>query len=135
MKGILADANIRGPVDRLVRQMQTEPWAEFWNYLGLVLVHFEDIGLVPASTDLQIWQWCQTEQLILITNNRNARSPESLEATIRRLNTADSLPVFTISNLDRLRSSPIYAEKVVKKFYDYLLSIENFRGTGRLYLP
>jgi hypothetical protein len=48
--------------------MQAEPWAEFWKNLGLVLFHFEDVGLTPTSTDSEIWQRCQAEELIFITN-------------------------------------------------------------------
>ncbi len=56
MKGILADVHLGSMVEDLVREMQSEPWAEFWNYLGLTLFHFDDVGLTPTSTDLEIWQ-------------------------------------------------------------------------------
>ena len=135
MKGILADINTSGPVEYLVQQMQVEPWDEFWRYLGLVLFHFEDVGLTPTSSDLEIWQRCQTNELILITNNRNARSPDSLEIAIRLHNRPDCLPVFTIGNLDKFRTSRQYADRVLGKLYDYLMRIDGVRGTGRLYLP
>ena len=135
MKGILADVHLSGPVDDLVREMQSEPWAEFWKYLGLALFHFDDVGLTPTSTDLEIWPRCQAEQLVLVTNNRNEDSPDSLEATIRQYNTPESLPVFTIGNLDSFRLSRAYAERVLKRLYEYLLDIESVRGTGRLFLP
>jgi hypothetical protein len=109
--------------------------AEFWQYLGLALFHFDDVGLTPTSTDLDIWQRCQAEQLVLITNNRNEDALDSLEATIRRHNASDRLPVFTIGNLDQFRSSRDYAERVVQRLYEYLLDIESIRGTGRLFLP
>ena len=72
---------------------------------------------------------------MLITNNRNEDSPESLEATIRQHNTPESLPVFTIGNLDNFRLSRAYAERVLKRLYEYLLEIDSLRGTGRLFLP
>ena len=50
-------------------------------------------------------------------------------------NQADSLPVFTIGNLDRFQDSRAYAERVLEQLYDYLLRINELRGTGRLYLP
>ncbi len=71
VNGILADVNTRGLVEVLVREMQTPTWVEFWQYLGLALFHFEDVGLEEAATDLEIWQKCQERQLILITDNRN----------------------------------------------------------------
>ena len=54
MKGILADIHVSGPVEDLVREMQSEPWVEFWNHLGLNLFHFDDVGLPPTSTDVEI---------------------------------------------------------------------------------
>ena len=115
--------------------MRSGTWVDFWNHLGLAAYHFEDVGLEPNSTDLEIWQTCQSRQLIFITNNRNEDSDDSLEATIRRLNTADSLPVFTIGDLDRFRKSKEYAHNALETLYDYLLRIDEVRGTGRLFLP
>jgi hypothetical protein len=135
VKGILADANAVGYVEYLVRIMQAESWLEFWQGLGLSLRRFADVGLSTASSDRDIWLKCQSEQLILITDNRNEDSPDSLQATIRQLCAPDSLPVFTIANLDRFRRDRTYAERVVASFYDYLLRIDQVLGTGRLYLP
>ena len=135
MKGLLADVNTRGPVADLVRRMQTAPWADFWEQLHLSLFHFEDVGLTPSSTDQEIWVRCQADGLILVTNNRNARSPDSLELTIRQFNQPDSLPIFTIADLDKFRKSRQYAERVLERAYDYLLRIGEVRGTGRLFLP
>ena len=100
MKGLVADANIQGQVEYLVQRMQSDPWADCWQALGLVLRRFEEIGLSGDSTDLEVWNVCQAEQLILITDNRNLDSEDSLEATIRRNNTLESLPVFTIADLN-----------------------------------
>jgi predicted nuclease of predicted toxin-antitoxin system len=135
VKGILADVNAIGQVHALVQQMQAEPWVDFWTGLGLVLKSFEDVGLSPTSTDVEIWRTCQAEELILITDNRNQDSPDSLEATIRKHNQPDSLPVFTIGDLNKFQDSRAYAEQVLEQLYDYLLGIDELRGTGRLYLP
>lgn len=135
MKGILADHNVIGQVAYLVQMMQSEPWAEFWNELGLVLRRFDDLGLAITASDVEIWQRCQADELILITDNRNDESPESLSAAIRDLNTPTSLPVFTIADLDKFGSSREYEERVVVALYNYLLRIDEVRGTGRLYLP
>jgi hypothetical protein len=135
VQGILADIHVRGPVNDLVREMQAETWAEFWKHLGLVLYQFDDVGLTPTSTDLEIWQRCQEQQLVFITNNRNEDSPDSLEATIRKHNTLDCLPVFTIGDLDKFRLSRSYAQRVLERLYEYLLHIDKVRGTGRLFLP
>ena len=107
VKGILADANIIGPVDALVQQMQSSKWVDFWVFLDLEFKRFDDVGLSPDSSDLLIWQTCQAEQLILITDNRNKKSADSLEATIQQYNQPDSLPVFTISDIPAL-SGPFH---------------------------
>jgi hypothetical protein len=135
VKGILADANITGHVEHLAQLMQTESWAAFWQDLNLVLRRFADVGLSADSADLDIWQCCQAQELLLITDNRNDDSPDSLEAVIRKHNTAQSLPVFTVADVDKLRTSRAYAERVVVRLYEYLLDIDNLRGVGRLYVP
>ena len=135
VKGILADNNVRGQVDYLGALLQAPPWDEFWNDLGLILLHFEDVGLADTATDLEVWQRCQAEQMTLITGNRNLTGPDSLEATIRLHNTSSSLPVFTIADVDKLNASRSYVEEVVESLLDYLQRIDTVRGTGRLFLP
>jgi len=135
VKGIIADANIQGHVEYLVRHMQVGPWAEFWQALGSELRRFEDVGLSESSSDLEVWSVCQAEQLILITDNRNLDSEDSLEAVIRRENTPESLPVFTIADIHEFRTNNEYVERVIEALLDYLLRIDAVRGTGRLYLP
>ena len=99
--------------------MQADDWADFWQALGLVLHRFEDVGLTASSTDLEVWSVCQAEQLILITDNRNLDSEDSLEATIRRNNTPESLPVFTIADMTEFRMNSSYAERVVETVISY----------------
>jgi hypothetical protein len=57
-----------------------------------------------------------------------------LEATIRRLNQADSLPVITISKSQEVVHRS-YAERAAVRLLEYLSEIDRFRGTGRLYIP
>ncbi len=135
MNGILADNNVIGQIAYLVQLMQLEPWGDFWKELGLVLRRFDYVGLAPDATDVEIWECCQSEKLILITNNRNDDSPDSLAAAIRTFNNPDALPVFTIADLKKFGSSREYEERVVAALYDYLLRIDEVRGAGRLYLP
>jgi hypothetical protein len=132
---ILADANISGHVDTLVARMQAEPWTGFWQGLGLAYRRFEEVGLIASSSDAEIWHRCQSDHLLLITDNRNRQGFDSLEATIRLWNRPDSLPVFTIADVNKFRNSRAYAEQVVERLYDYLLRLETVLGTGRLYLP
>jgi hypothetical protein len=112
-----------------------EPWAEFWAHLHLQTLALQDIGLLPDASDLVVWQTCQREELALVTANRNQESPDSLETAIRTLNTPTSLSVFTLADPDRILQERAYAERVVERLLDYLLDIDRYRGTGRLYLP
>jgi hypothetical protein len=132
---LLADANIEGYVDFLVALMQAEPWKLFWDDLQLRYLHFADVGLVAASPDSQVWQICQQHGLFLITDNRNKKDSDSLEATIRTQNTTTSLPVFTVGDIQRLRHSNEYAKQIIEALFQYLQDVDNIRGTGRLYLP
>jgi hypothetical protein len=135
VKGILADINIQSYVDLLAARMRSEPWKIFWDYLHLQYFHFSDVGLAQEALDSLVWETCQNNQLVLLTDNRNQADPDSLEATIRKRNTPASLPVFTIANVPHLRKSREYGEKIIEKLFVSLLDIENLRGTGRLFLP
>jgi len=135
MLGILPDNNVVGQVETLVHFLNSPPWQEVWLSLNLQVLTFEDLGLPRDVRDSILWQVCQERQVLLITRNRNAGGPDSLEATIRARNTLAHLPVFTLANADRIRKNQPYAELVVERLLEYLLDIENFRGTGRLYLP
>ncbi len=77
-------------------------------------------------TRLEVWNVCQAEQLILITDNRNLDSEDSLEATIRRNNTPESLPVFTLADVNEFRTNRSYVDRVVEALHDYLLRISPF---------
>jgi hypothetical protein len=132
---LLADANIQGQVAFLTARMQREEWREFWDALALRLVTFADVGLNTADPDTVVWQRCQDQGLLLITDNRNNKGPDSLEATIRSHNTSRSLPVFTIGDTRRILLDASYAERVIDRLFRYLLEVETIRGTGRLFLP
>jgi hypothetical protein len=71
----------------------------------------------------------------LITGNRNKDGPDSLETTIQAHNTAAALPVFTLSDPNRVIQSREYAHRVVATMLQYLMEIDHARGTGRLWLP
>ena len=82
-----------------------------------------------------MWQSCQQREIILLTANRHDEGPDSLEATIRALNTLTSLPVMTIADPELVLTSQDYAERVAIQILEYLMDLDNFRGTGRLFVP
>jgi hypothetical protein len=132
---MLPDINIQGQFDILVSLLVSEEWREIWDSLNCSIETFAGLGLPFDASDLVVWQACQQHRLILVTGNRNARGPESLEKTVQTLNTPDSLPVFTLANPVRIARQRSYAQKVVSKMVEYLLDHDRYRGTGRLYLP
>ena len=135
MRGIVADANVDGHVEWLVKRIIAGEWLEYGNHIGITLEVFENIGLVDRSPDQAVWRTCQREQLILITANRNRDGADSLEATIKSEGTDESFPVLTFSDADRVLRSNEYADRVIARLIEYLVDIDLYRGTGRLYLP
>jgi hypothetical protein len=134
-RAILSDANIRGHVMALVAILESEDWRDLWRPLNLPLLAFRDLGLEQDVSDAVLWDVCQREQVVLITANRNANAPDSLEATLRARNTAESLPVLTLADPQRVLRSRAYAERATARMLDYLMNIDRVRGAGRLYLP
>jgi len=135
MPALLADVNVEGLVAVLVRIWLSEAWRDLWTALNCALETFETVGLSRDALDTLVWQTCQSRQTVLVTANRNRRGPDSLEETIRTLNTPTSLPVVTLANPERLTHDKAYAQRAAERLLDYLLNIENYRGVGRLYVP
>ena len=135
MPTILVDENIDGYTEYLSRLVFSPAWGDFSTQLGIRIVKFEEVGLAKGTPDDHVWEFCQNQLIYLITDNRNQDKPDSLEATIRTRNLATSLPVFTISDINRFRDEPEYVERVVARLLEYLVDGENILGAGRLYLP
>jgi hypothetical protein len=108
---------------------------ELWESLNLAVLRFADLSLDPRSADVVVWERCQSEQLLLLTDNRNADKVDSLELAIRDSATPSSLPVFTIGDSQRFLHDRAYAERLADKFLQDLFDIENYRGVGRVYIP
>jgi hypothetical protein len=131
----MADHDVEGHVQLLLRLLMSDEWHPLWTEMGYTVVSFDSLGIPANTPDVELWQLCQARQIVLITGNRNKDGPRSLEATIQQHNTASSLPVLTIAEPNRILTSPEYAHRVVERLLEYLVDVENLRGTGRLYLP
>jgi hypothetical protein len=132
---LLVDANLDGHGELVAMRLGTEAWREFRDYLEIRFLYFEQVGLARNEKDDVVWRLCQRNGYYLLTANRNLESDDSLEATIRREGTNESLPVFTFSDAEGIYQSPTYLDDVIQSLLDYLLNEANYRGTGRLYLP
>jgi len=131
---ILADNDVGGAVTALRRVLESEEWAEFSAALVLRFVEFEDLSLARDASDRVVWQTCQEMGAVLITGNR-ASGDDSLEQMIRDHAGADSLPVVTIGDPQRLVRDRAYASECAIRLLDLLERIETLRGTGRLFIP
>ena len=72
MRGILADVNIGAQRDALLTIWTSNVWHDVWNELGLSVLSFPTLGLSFDAPDALIWRTCQSEELVLITANRNS---------------------------------------------------------------
>ena len=135
MQRLLSDHDVQGHVSRLMDICQIPPWVDLWRELECVICTFEDFDLSVDATDATIWQVCQDHNILLLTGNRNAESPESLEMTIRQRNASHCLPVLTLADPDRIQRDRHYTESIVERLFAILIDPDALRGTGRLYLP
>jgi hypothetical protein len=135
MPAIMADHDIEGQVRVLLRLLTSAAWSQVWHELAIRVESFASLGLPENTSDATLWQFCQTQQIILITGNRNKAGTDALEAVIARNNTPTSLSVLTIGAPPRVLSSREYAERVATRLLEVLLDVEQYHGTGRLYLP
>jgi hypothetical protein len=135
MVGILADVDIEGHVAVLLRLLHQEPWRELWLAIDVASYDFQRLGLPREAPDAVVWRLCQEREIVLVTGNRNADEPDSLEATICAENHASCLPVLTLADPKAVLADHGYAEGVASRLLDVFFDIENLRGTGRLFLP
>ena len=101
--------------------------------LGYLLEYWKDIAVTPAFA-LHNPQTCQEMGAVLITGNRTS-GDDSLEQMIRDHAGADSLPVVTIGDPQRLVRDRAYASECAIRLLDLLERVETLRGTGRLFIP
>jgi hypothetical protein len=128
---VLVDYNLTGYVVLFQGTLAAEGWLDL---LSLRFMTLQEAGLATDTNDRIIWRFAQSNQMLLLTANRNAKGEDSLEQTIREEGTAASLPVITIGNLDRLIERK-YRGQCSARLADIVLSIENYLGVSRLFIP
>jgi hypothetical protein len=135
MPTIMADHDTVGHLRVLMRIWSTPEFSEIWVATGCGIESFEHLGLASNTPDSTVWKLCQERGIVLLTGNRNSEGEDSLEQTIRRESTSNSLPVFTISDPTRLMKDSQYARQVAVRIHDYLQVLDRLKGAGRMYLP
>lgn len=128
---ILLDHNLDGHLVFLEAGMKETGWDQI---VTLVFKRLRDVGLPYDAPDHEIWRFVQEHRLILLTHNRNSDDETSLQATIQRENTPQSLPVLTISNKDDLALSD-YRQRAIHKLVEYAVDLDKYLGSGRMYVP
>jgi len=127
----LIDYNLIGDAVLFWGTLSAEGWLDL---LPIRFFTFEEVGLPMDSDDRTVWRFAQTNQMILITANRNMKGSDSLEQTMREENTPNSLPILTIGNPDRFDERS-YRERCAARLIEILFDIENYMGAGRIFIP
>ncbi len=128
---VLTDHDIEGYAVLLWGTLASMGWLELF---PLKLLTFADVNLPLDSTDRAVWRFAQTNGMILLTNNRNMEDEDSLEQTLREENQPDSLPIITISNINRL-AERTFRERCAERLVEIGLDLENHLGTSRIFIP
>ncbi|MBV8884551.1 MAG: ACP S-malonyltransferase [Chroococcidiopsidaceae cyanobacterium CP_BM_RX_35] len=128
---VLVDHNLKGYIVLLRGTLAADGWL---NWLSIQFMTLEEAALAVDTSDRIIWRFAQSNQMLLLTANRNAKGEDSLEQTIQEEGVLTSLPVLTIATLDRLIEQE-YREQCCARLADILLYLDNYLGAGRLFIP
>src|SRR5437660_12890597 len=123
MPGLLADVNLQGHLPYLGRLMDGLGLLEVLVELGLTLTRFPDLGLDRHMNDRELWNYCQANDWVLFTDNRNYEDENSLQATMQDSWRDGGLPVITLANKGRFENSENYATKVAEEVADILVIV------------
>jgi hypothetical protein len=88
--------------------------------------------------DRSLWEHCQRDGWVLLTENRNDDGPDSLQATLNDSWRIGSLPVLILSNKGRFEYDRTYAERVASDIAEVLFAISQegeFRDQPRIWVP
>jgi len=128
---LLVDHDIEGYAVLLWGSLIAEGWLEL---VEIDFVMFTTVDLAFDSNDRKVWRFAQANGMVVLTSNRNMQDDNSLEQTIRQENTKDSLPVITISDVQRLDKKS-YRDRCIARLVEIALDLDNYLGTGRIFVP
>ena len=127
----LVDYNLDGYALLFLGILTKLGWLEL---VSIRFVTFREAGLLMDASDRLVWRYAQENQMMILTANRNMKGEDSLEQVMREENTADSFPVLTITDIDRLDEFD-YRERCVERLVEIVLDVDNYMGVGRLFIP
>ncbi len=128
---ILIDQDLLGFDVFLEEGLKETGWSPL---IQVQFTRLRDYDLPANFPDQDVWRFVQTHRFLLVTSNRNSEDETSLQVTIQRENTDSSSPVVTIADKEAL-VFPDYRQRVAHSLADIILYLDNYRGTGRLYVP
>lgn len=137
MPGLLADMNVQGHLPYLVRLIDGLGVLELLGDVDITFHTFPERGLDPHMKDRALWNYCQENELVLFTEDRNHEDEDSLNATIQDSWHEGHLPVLTLANKGKFENSEIYATRVADDVATLLFSIfhEGVRDQPRIFVP
>jgi hypothetical protein len=127
----LIDRNLAGDVDLLLGALAATGWLEL---VSIRFVTFGEVNLPDKIDDRTLWRFVQANDMLLLTENRNMKGPDSLEQTIREENTPRSYPVVTISRRDHLDQRD-YRRRCAERLAEIVIDLERYRGVSRIFIP
>ena len=128
---VLLDRDLDGEDKYFEAGMKETGWDRL---LTISFKRFRDFAIPDNETDREVWRFVQHQGFLLITNNRNRDDDTSLQATMERENTPESLPIITISRKEDLKQSE-YRQEVITRLADIIIYLDDYRGAGRLFAP
>jgi hypothetical protein len=131
MIAVLVDHNMEGQAMLLWGVLAAAGWLDL---VPLRLMTFSDVGLPVDSDDRTVWRFAQAQRMLLLTDNRSMKGPDSLEQTIREEHTPTTLPVITIGSVDRL-DEQAYRAGCATRLVEIVLDLEAYAGVTRLFIP
>ncbi len=137
MAGLLADVNVQGHLPYLRRLMEGQGLLEILTEMGISLATFPDLGLDRSMNDRTLWNYCQANEWVLFTDNRNHEDENSLDATIRDSWRERGLPVLTLANKRKFENSEAYAARVAQDVAELLVVVfvDQVRNQPRIFVP
>jgi hypothetical protein len=103
----------------------------YLNLIPMKLRFFYDVYLPEGADDLTIARFCQKYDCLFLSGDRIKKDGDaSFQAAF-----SNTWPVFTISNLARIRTEPDYCQQCAANLVEMVIDLEYYRGVTRLYLP
>lgn len=128
---VLADYNLNRQAILISGSLVAGGWLDL---APIQLMTFGGIGLSADSNDRVVWRFAQTNGMLLLTANRNAKGEDSLEQVMREENQLTSFPIITIGDPERVNESD-YRERCVERLVEIVIDIQDYMGAGRLFIP